>query len=251
MIELNYKKLGESGPELLMLHGWKQSIDSLHPLGKLLSKNFQVYIVDLPGFGKTPFIPKNNTTAHYVQYVKDFIEDKKIKPSLIGHSFGGKISVKLASLYPDILDEKLILFGTPGLPRKKSLKQVLRLAFIKSTGRIFKFIDSLFKTKLFENKIAANFGSRDYKEAAELRNLLVNTVNEDLSIFASKIKLDTLILSGKLDEESPISQAKGYNSLIENSKLTIMPHHDHFPFSDVGSHLCYKLVNNFLNNNDN
>ena len=243
---MHYTKLGENGKELLILHGWMQSSINLLPLAKLLSKNFQVYLVDLPGFGKSPMINKNPKTSDYVEAVKKFINEKKIKPNLLGHSFGGKISVKFSSLYPEMLDNKLILIGTPGLPQKVAIWKVIRKYFIKYFGKVLRIIDAIVRTKLFDNLIVKNFGSRDYKNAGSLRGLLVQTINEDLTKFASIIQKDTLIICGKKDHECPPSQAVKYNELIINSKLKLLPYHNHFPFEDVGSHLMTKIISEFM-----
>lgn len=242
----NFKKLGTRGEVLLLLHGWQHSIDNLWLLAKILSSCCQVYLLDLPGFGKTPYDPAMKATADYVQFIKRFITEQNIKPVLLGHSFGGRIAVKLAALYPELLADKLILMGVPGLHNKRSLKKRCYLYCIKYSGKLLKLIDFIFRTKLFKNKFATRFGSRDYQNAGALRDLFVQVINEDLSPFAAKIRKKTLLLWGKNDYEAPLSQAHGYQELINDSHLYILAYHGHEPFQDAGAYYLTKLIREFL-----
>ena len=88
-------------------------------------------------------------------------------------------------------------------------------------------------------------GSADYKNASPvMREVLVKTVNEDLSECAKKIKAETLLIWGDNDTAVPLEHAKELNNLLENSDLIVLP----------GSHYCYlenlhqviNILNNFL-----
>ena len=244
--QIEFKKIGDTGSTLLMLHGWKHSHYNLLDLAKFLAKDYQVYLLDLPGFGKAPMISEDSSTSDYVDFIKNFIEQEKITPVLIGHSFGGRISVKLAAEYPELLDKKLVLIGTPGFPRRKNLYQTLRVFSLKYLAKILKLIDSVFSTKFFQNYFVPKFGSADYQQAGSLRKLLVKTVNENLSSFAEQIKLKTLLLWGETDEQAGLEQAHSYHSAIKDSELRIVKYHGHEPFADVGAHYCAKIIREFL-----
>ncbi len=241
-----FKKLGTTGATLLMLHGWQHSQANLLDLAKFLSKDYQVYLLDLPGFGITPSLSEEASTADYVQFVRRLIEQENINPILIGHSFGGRIAVKLAALYPEILAEKLILIGTPGFPQRKTPWQATRLKVLKYFSKTLKLIDQVFRTSLFKNYFVPKFGSSDYQRAGELRKLLVKTVNENLSEYAVKIKQKTLLLWGANDTQAGMEQAKAYNEAIDNSELRVLAYQGHEPFADVGAHYCAKIIREFL-----
>jgi pimeloyl-ACP methyl ester carboxylesterase len=60
-------------------------------------------------------------------------------------------------------------------------------------------------------------GSRDYKAASPImRQVLVNTVNEDLSEDAKKIKCPTLLIWGTSDTEAPIEEARELEKLLKD-----------------------------------
>ena len=60
-MKLFYRKLGESGPPLIILHGLFGYSDNWQTHAKNLSKHFQVYLVDQRNHGRFPPMecPKN------------------------------------------------------------------------------------------------------------------------------------------------------------------------------------------------
>ena len=109
-VEVNYVRYGNpKGKTVVLLHGWGQNIEMMKPIGDRLDND--VIIVDLPGFGKSSEPTYPWMVDDYVECIKELLENLKVKnPILIGHSFGGKISLLYASKYKV---DKLILFGSP------------------------------------------------------------------------------------------------------------------------------------------
>ena len=229
-ININYHQYGE-GKDVVLLHGWGQNIEMMTPLGNLLKDNHRVTIVDLPGFGlsEEPLYAYN--VYDYVDLLEELFRELKIKkPSLIGHSFGGRLSIIYASKN-DV--ERLVLFGSPCVRHEhKSLKQSVFKALKK-----VKFLAPV-------SELAKKFiGSTDYKNAkGVMREVLVKTVNEDLSECAKRIKCPTLLIWGENDEAVPLNEAKELESLLFDGALIVLP----------GTHYCYlenlRQVENILNN---
>jgi pimeloyl-ACP methyl ester carboxylesterase len=244
--------LGSQGPTLVLLHGWGRSLEAVRQLGELLAQNYRIVLIDLPGFGRSPLpFPASNEgggwgTLEYSERVKQFLDDNKITECLLlGHSFGGRLSVRLASKYPDLV-KGLILVGSHGLKRARPLKDEVRVRWIRAITKTAKMIDGLTGTRLFAHYLAPRFGSRDYNAAGDLRKTLVKTVNEDLTDQASTIQAPTLLLWGANDTETPLDLAQSFNRLIKDSQLHIFPNKGHEPFADVGSHLLAQYIAQFL-----
>lgn len=244
--------LRSNGPTIVMLHGWGRSLEALRPLGELLASDCRVVLVDLPGFGRSPlpFEASNEGggwgTLEYSERIKDFLDQSGITECiLLGHSFGGRLSVRLAAKYPHLV-KGLILVGSHGLKRKRPLYQQLRVRLIKFLVSTAKAVDGMTGSRIFAHYMAPKFGSRDYNAAGGLKRTLVKTVNEDLSPQAATIKAPTLLLWGEEDKETPLDIAKAYNHLITDSKLHVFPHKGHEPFADVGSHLLAQYIFKFL-----
>lgn len=231
-IKVNYKQYGE-GDDVVLLHGWGQNIQMMEPLSNYLKANHKITIVDLPGFGLSSEPSYAYTVYDYVELLKELFDELKIKkPTLIGHSFGGRLSIIYASKYEV---KKIVLFGSPCVRHEyKSCKQTILKALKKI--KILSPLANLMK------KIT---GSADYKNASPvMREVLVKTVNEDLSECAKKIKAETLLIWGDNDTAVPLEHAKELNNLLKNSDLIVLP----------GSHYCYlenlhqviNILNNFL-----
>jgi len=252
-VTLSPAAIKEGSPTLVLLHGWGRSLLALRPLGELLATRCRVVLLDLPGFGLSP-LPEGASndgggwgTFDYSERVKRYLGQAGISSAvLIGHSFGGRLSVQLASRYPD-LAKGLVLIGSHGLKRKRAPIEDLKLKAIRTLGSIAKKIDGAVGTRIFAHYFAPRFGSADYKAAGELRKTLVKTVNEDLSAEASSIKAPTLLLWGEEDTQTPLDLANSFRALINDSELHVFPNKGHEPFSDVGAHLIAAYIEDFLN----
>jgi pimeloyl-ACP methyl ester carboxylesterase len=232
--------------QIVILHGWKNNLEFWRPVGELLSAHATVHLIDLPGFGKSELPPTTWGVKDYAERVVEYLHLNKIaSATLLGHSFGGRISVVLAATHPELVSN-LILVNTHGLQPKRSLEQRLKIAYIKLLRSIIKFIDKLFFTKIFKNWFAPKYGSPDYKSAGELRNTFLKVINEDLASYAKKIKARTLLLWGEKDTETPLSIGEKYHELIKNSELVVLKNKKHDMFMDVGGHLVVFHLLKFL-----
>jgi pimeloyl-ACP methyl ester carboxylesterase len=239
-------KLGTSGDVILMMHGWGQTSDSMRLLGDLLSKWYQVYLIDLPGFGKTAKPAHDWDTVQYAQRLASYIDELKLaKVHLLGHSFGGRVAIRMASRFPEKV-ASVILINSGGLKRTAQGKKKFRALSSKWLGKTCKGLDSLFGTATYKDWFVPTYGSRDYLAAGEMRNILVKAVNEDASEDAAKIQAPTFLLWGELDDETPVEFGRRFHTLIKNSRLVVLPGKNHFPFIDEGAHLCGSYILKFL-----
>jgi pimeloyl-ACP methyl ester carboxylesterase len=243
-VNLHTVRLGNTGNPILMLHGWGQTLESLQPLGELLATSAQVHLIDLPGFGASALPDEDWDTNQYAERILRYMDENNLeKVDLLGHSFGGRVSIRLASKYPDRV-RSVVLINSGGLQRRPSFQQQIRSQLIKWLRVVFGWIP-IFGSSLKEWH-TQRFGSRDYLNAGKLRGTLVKTVTEDLTSNAESILAPTLLIWGELDTETPIEMAHRYHQLIPNSKLISLPGRDHFLFRNEGSHLCAYYVLQWL-----
>ena len=246
----------EHAQTIVMLHGWGRSLESLRGLGELLAVNFKVVLLDLPGFGGSPLHPGASNdgggwdTLDYAKCVKAYLDRTGIEHAiLLGHSFGGRISIRLSSRYPERFSS-LILIGSHGLQLKRSLRFKLRSYVIRNIGRLTKWLDGATGTRLYERMFIPRYGSVDYKNAGALRKTLVKTVTENLSKEVQAITLRTLLLWGEQDEQTPLELARQFHRLIPKSELHVFPNAGHEPFMDVGANLMCRYIERFLAEED-
>jgi pimeloyl-ACP methyl ester carboxylesterase len=96
-VEINYFQQGQGDTTLLFLHGW--CIDGMYWKNQLeyFSGNYDVYAIDLPGFGKSTAQRTNWTIEEYANDVTAFIDTMNLKNVvIIGHSMAGEIMLQTA-----------------------------------------------------------------------------------------------------------------------------------------------------------
>lgn len=244
--ELAVERLGSSGPAVVMLHGWGVSGASLKPLGELLVSDRQVHILDLPGFGGSPMPSEVWGTYEYAKRVVAYLDEVGIEQAhLIGHSFGGRISLQLAIHFPERV-ASMILMGAAGIRRHRPPKEAVRVWALRRGGQVLKAIDRVTGTELFRSYFAPRFGSADYQKAGALKPIFVKVVNEDLEEQVGSIRAKTLLLWGEKDTETPPEMGRRFNALIRGSTYIELPGKDHYLFLGMGAHLCAEHVEEFL-----
>jgi len=231
------ESLGKSGQPIVLLHGWGQSKADLRPLGQLLTKMGQVHLIDLPGFGDSPIPDTPWSTADYAASLADHLEASQIyRPVLLGHSFGGRVAIQFARLFPNRA-RGLVLLAAAGLRRHRSFPERIRFKMIQFLGKFLKRTQSMTSLPTYEWFIS-RFSSRDYKNAGDLREIFIRTINEDLSEAAKMIECPSLLIWGDKDSETPLEIGMRYQRLIQRSNLIVLPNKDHFPHRGAGAHLC-------------
>lgn len=218
-VDVNYTQYGEGEKTIVLLHGWGQNIEMMRPVGDRLPNN-RIVIVDLPGFGKSSEPSDVWNIFDYVECIKELLDSLNVsKPILIGHSFGGKISLAYASIYEV---EKLILFGSP---YKKEIKK------LSLKTKIFKKAKKIPLLNKLEGFAKKHIGSTDYRNASELmRKILVETVNLDITEDVKKIKCPTLIVWGTLDEAVSVECAYELEDLISDAGVVIYEGCTHYAY---------------------
>ena len=235
-----------SGRPLVMLHGWAHSIQNLRPAGELLAWEREVHLLDLPGHGKTPPPPSVWGTEEYARAVLRYLDERQLADvDLLGHSFGGRVSIRLASAFPDRV-RSLILLNSHGVRYPLPFKRRVRAQGLTALRRVLRTVDAMCGTDLYVTKYIPRFASRDYKSAGPMRETFVRLVNEDLTSELGKICAQTMLLWGERDTETPLAIARILAENIHGSKLVVLPGRGHEPFNGGGAHLCAYHVREFL-----
>jgi len=222
-LNINFEVYG-SGKPLIILHGWGDGLFSWRSVALPLSKDFKVFLIDLPGFGDSEAPTDIWGVEEYSNTIAKLIEELELKEvTLFGHSMGGKIAANTTLKSKRV--KKLILSGAAGM-EKRNIATFFKIF-------TFKTLKLLFTPWGNNNKLLRFFvgvlGSQDYREAGKLRKTLVKVVNQKLHRVLPKIKIPTLIVWGEKDEVLPMTLAKDFQRLILNSQIKILWGVDHFP----------------------
>lgn len=206
----------KSKTNLIYLHGWGQNIEMMMPIAKPFCDKYNVLVIDLPGFGLSDEPKEAWDLYQYADMVNFFVKELKLdNPILIGHSFGGKISLCYALKYKT---KKLVLMGSPY--ERKISKPTFKM-------KVFKFL----KKTPFASFAKKHMGSTDYRNASDMmRNVLVKHVNLDLKEEVKKIKCPTLLIWGTNDEAVDYEEALVLEKLIPDSGLVTYEGCTHYAY---------------------
>lgn len=231
-----YKITGEGEETVVMLQGWGTDLGVYDSVAASINEKYRFIQFDFPGFGASDEPREAWNVDAYADFFCKFMEALSIKKAtLIGHSYGGRVIIKLASRdsIPFEID-KIVLMDSAGIVPKKSFSQKMK---IKRYKILKKFLNLKFIYMLFPELIddwRSRQGSADYRNATPMmRQCLVMAVNEDLTDLLPKIKQDTLLIWGDKDTATPIADAKIMEEKIPSSGLAVLAGTGHYSFLEA------------------
>ena len=201
--EANFKRFGENNHKkdtLLIIPGLRQSIDSWIKVANLLSKNFNVTILELPNQGLRINKTVGWTENDFANYVSNFIKNHfKKKIILLGHSLGGKTAAIVSVQSQDSI-QHLFLYAVGGIPTKPT---------------IITTITGLIKKLLFPMNQSMN---------------LVETYN--------KLAVSTTLIYGQYDLITRPTMGKQISKMIKNSSFILIPNTTHLAHEEEPELFC-------------
>jgi pimeloyl-ACP methyl ester carboxylesterase len=229
---LHYDESGPTtGAPIVLLHGWGCNHTTVASIRKLLEGKMHVYSFDLPGFGKTPEPADVWGIEEYTRFTEQALEALGIEnPILLGHSFGGRISILLSSRNKV---NKIVLVDAAGVKPTHSLKWYFKVYSYKLAKRMYPLIFGQKKARVRIEKARARRGSSDYNDATPMmRAILSKCVNEDLCHVMPHIQAPALLIWGENDTATPLADAKKMEKLIPDAGLVSFPECGHYSFLD-------------------
>lgn len=227
-----YYEAAGSGRPVLLLHGWGARAAAMRPILERLQADHAVYALDFPGFGQSPLPPAVWGVDDYVALVVRFLESQAVaRATIIGHSFGGRVGIKLAAGRPDLI-EKLVLVDAAGIKPTPTAKQTLTTSVAKLGRRVLRAVPAESIRSRLEDAARARLGSEDYQAAGPLRETFVRVVNEDLRPYLPRIAAPTLLIWGDRDEATPIEDARIMEKEIPDAGLAVLEGAGHFSYLD-------------------
>lgn len=242
-IKVNINVQGEGEP-ILLLHGWGCSNEVFRNIQQVLSQSYTTYNFDFPGFGLSDEPDTVWGTEEYTAMVEQFVKDNNIdNPALMGHSFGGRISIIYASRNEV---SRLVLVDAAGIKPDRPFKYYWKVYTFKTLKWLCNTFLPKSTAQAIIDKRRKGAGSSDYNNASPMmRAILSKVVNEDLTHLLSKIKAPTLLFWGNLDTATPLSDAKTMERLIPDAGLVVAHGTGHFSFLENAG-LFTAVMKNFF-----
>lgn len=191
----------------------------------------RVINVDLPGHGQSSEPPSVWGIEEFTSMMEKFISKLGLtRPSLVGHSFGGRISILLSSR-GDV--EKVLLVDSAGIKPKRTLSYYWKIYSFKTMKHLANILFGKKKGSEIVEKLRGKKGSADYRNSTpRMRAIMSKCVNEDLKYAMPSIKAPVLLVWGEDDTATPLSDAQTMKRLIPDAGLVSFPGCGHYSFLD-------------------
>ncbi len=205
-----------------------------------LAEQFHVIAFDLPGFAKSEKRNVGYTPLLYAAFIKWLVDAEVHKPFvLVGHSMGGAISLRYASIWPGDL-RRLVLVDAAGILHRNALAKAL---IQQKVG------DSAAKKGLrwFAGRAAEDVGNVPMDlsliwGAETARRLMLGgnasktaalaLIDEDYSRLIGKVRVPTQLLWGGKDNIAPLRTSRLLVGRLPDVRLQVLADSGHEPMHD-------------------
>ncbi len=232
-VEIRERVIGKGAP-LLLIHGWGANLELMMPLAHHLKQlDYQLFMLDLPGFGESAEPPVPFTIFDYAAFCVAYLDSHQLERiHYFGHSLGGRIGLILASERSDRL-MSMVLSNSAGIKEKQVLSNRLRLRVYQSLRDSLKRIGAEAIAEELRQRYNKRYASPDYQAASPvMRETLVNVVRQDLLPLASRVKIPTILIWGDEDTETPLWMGKKLESSIPDAALIVHEGAGHYAYLD-------------------
>ncbi len=240
--KIGYTVMG-TGQPLVLLHGFGASIGHWRKnIPVLAAAGYQVFAIDLLGFGSSDKPPLNYTMEVWEELVKDFwtahIQQRAV---FVGNSIGGLLSLMVIANHPEIAAGGVLINCAGGLShRPHELNPPLRLVM----GAFNRLLRSKITGKVLFNRVRQKGQIRRslmqvYRDRTAITDELVDLLYQPScdpgaqQVFVSiltappgptpaqllpKVKCPLLVIWGEADPWTPINGAKIYQELSNSGQ---------------------------------
>ena len=234
-VDIHYELAGNGNKRVVLLHGWGCSTELMKPVADALAKDMTVLSVDFPAHGKSSQPPEPWGVPEFAACLKEMLTKLDFLPcSVIAHSFGGRVTIELASADAHIFD-RIILTGAAGIRKQADEKASQKTSTYK---KLKGMVEMTRKLHIFgelpdrwQEALIQKYGSKDYAALSpEMRKTFVKVVNYDQSEKLHLIKNSTLLVWGDKDTETPLWMGQQMEKEISDSALIVLDGGTHFAY---------------------
>ena len=112
--------VGGDGSSLVLVHGLGGAASNWVELAPALSRSYRVLALDLPGHGGSSPLPAAPSLTPFADVVAAVAEREGLLPAaVVGHSFGGLVTLRLALRRPEAV-RALLLASATGTMRSRA-----------------------------------------------------------------------------------------------------------------------------------
>ena len=256
---IHYRDEGDIDlPVIVFLHGFNGSLFNFERLTSLLSDEFRIVSLDLPGFGLTGAIPsKNYSNQSFMDTVTEVVDHLNIANfSIAGNSMGGGVAWRYTLSYPKRINS-LILLASSGISKKEEREKIedqdrqtpwvwklmrsdtINFALSYYTPKFF--ATQGLRSSVYDERLATRDLALQFHDLALLsgsREAILSMFRDGRSSFNDSdilklILVPTLVIHGKEDNIIPFESSFVFQENIKDVEMKIYPNIGHLPMYEA------------------
>ena len=257
-LDLFYFEAGPENPQhMIMVHGLGDEADTWRHVFLPLAKQYHVFAVDLPGFGRSDKPICDYTPQFLMEVIYEFKKTLHIdNPILMGSSLGGILAHVLAMDHPECVNGLVLVGG--GLPQSKSMDdwglRLMQLPIIgewlytrlrkdptaafNSLRNVYHDLESLPESdrKFLYTRVNQRVWDDHQRRAyfSTLRNLTpwINRIQEKLPKQLKHLVVPTLVVRGEKDSLFSTDNANQVIEIQPTASKVIIDNTGHLPHQE-------------------
>ncbi|MDA9661208.1 alpha/beta hydrolase [Gammaproteobacteria bacterium] len=258
-------------PAIILLHGFNGSLFNFERMVPLLSKEFRLISIDLPGFGLTGAVPSMDYSTQdsilVINELTSYLGMEKF--SIAGNSMGGGIAWRYALENPE-KTQSLVLLASSGIYSSEERLQIeeseresplvwklMRSNFVSYFLSLYTpkfFATQGLKTSVYDPNLATEEIANQFHELtlmqgsreAILSRFSKQNYNDEKPDILKKIQAPTLIIHGREDNIISFKSSINLDQYIQNSQLVIYPKIGHLPMYETPARVADDIKKFFL-----
>jgi pimeloyl-[acyl-carrier protein] methyl ester esterase len=249
----NVEIVGQGQP-LVMIHGWGMHSGVWHPLVKRLSEHYILYLIDLPGMGRSrPIEPYHlHALADEVAQVIPGVCD------VLGWSLGGMVAQRIALNQPDSIRRLILVSSTPKFVTSPDWQAGVDPTnfnnFANNVNHDYKHAMMQFLTlqcmkakdaRSTIKQLRQTFETKPTPTQSTLNRALHVLLESDLRDEIPNIRKPTLLIHGDRDTLTPVQAAHWMMQQLPIGYLRVISGAAHAPFLSHSDQFI-ETLNQFL-----
>ncbi|MGH8290495.1 MAG: alpha/beta fold hydrolase [Steroidobacteraceae bacterium] len=252
-----YTEVRGSGPTLVLLHGWGLNLRVWDRLAAVLCDRFRTVAVDLPGHGRSEWLPRRSSLEAQAAQVAETVAVLSPRYSLLGWSLGAQIALRLAAEERGAATEgasaaagpeRLVLIAaTPrfstgpdwphGTPPERLDQQALALRtdYRRMVSDFLELqvrgsVDGAAALAQLRAALFAQGSEAAGPQPAALASDLELLRHTDLRPLLGRIPLPSLVVAGQYDRVTPPAASHALANALPNARYVEIRRAAHAPF---------------------
>lgn len=236
---LYVETIGE-GQDIVLLHGWGFNSAVWHSVAEVLTSEYRVTLIDLPGFGRSA---EEKSTYDIDALIELLIPVIPKDAFLLGWSMGGLIAQGIALKYPAHLKKLILLGSNAQFMASDAWPHAMRPAVLE--GFIDELIKNFNRTLQVFLMLQAQNGEHARETIRQLKSQLYLHGDPDESALRGgllllkntsfidrllEISVPTYLMAGARDTMVPLAACKKMKEQIPDAELFVFEHAAHAPF---------------------